>query len=66
MITVVRENQLERAKQIMAQYNSKLTYSKVIVDGYPYYAISEGPVGALLLIRAELGDTDIQRRFGLS
>lgn len=65
MIIVLREDQLPRAKAIMAQYGSKLTYSKVITTQGVLYAVAEGPLGALLLIRAELGDKELQRKFGL-
>lgn len=66
MIVVIREQAIPRAKEIMAQYSCKLSYSKIICDDEPLFAISQGPVGALLLIRAELGDTSLQKRFGLS
>lgn len=66
MIVVIREQSIPRAKEIMAQYSCKLSYSKMFYDNEPLYAISEGPIGALLLIRAELGDAALQSRFGLS
>lgn len=66
MIVVVREQSLARAKEIMQQYDCKLSYSKLLYQGQSLYAISEGPVGALLTIRAELGSPDLQKIFGLS
>lgn len=65
MIIILTEDQLDRAREIMQQYHSKLAYSKVRFKGKSYYAITEGPVGALLLIRAELGNTILQQQFGL-
>lgn len=67
MIVVITEDQINEAKAIMERYNAKLMYSKVYLknETKPYYAISQGPIGALLLIRAELCSDDIQKRFGL-
>lgn len=65
MIVLIFENQIPAAKAIMAQYNSKLVYSKLYHNGKPIYAISEGPVGALLTIRARLASAELQKLYGL-
>lgn len=65
MVVIIAEDQVHRAQEIMAQYNQKLVYSKVVYNNHFYYAISEGPVGALLTIRAELGRAELQKHFGL-
>lgn len=65
MIVLIYENQLPEAKAIMAQYNSKLVYSKLYRGSRPVYAISEGPIGALLTIRAQLAPDELQKYYGL-
>lgn len=66
MITVIlKESQIDRASAIMDRYNCKLSFSRVYIENNCYYAVSEGPLGALLTIRAELGDEKLQHKFGL-
>lgn len=62
---ILKESQLNRAGQILSQYNCRLSYSRVYLQNECYFVISEGPLGALLTIRAELGDRQLQERFGL-
>lgn len=65
MIIILTVDKLNRAQQICESYGHKLVYSKLMINNQVYYAISEGPVGALLTIRAELGDKYLQNIFGL-
>lgn len=65
MVVILEEGDLPRAREIFLSYGKQLTYSKVFHRGKTYYAVSEGPVGALLQIRASLADTANQRIFGL-
>lgn len=65
MIVLIYEKQIPEAKAIMAQYNCKLVYSKFYRGTTPVYAITEGPVGALLTIRAQLAPPELQKFYGL-
>lgn len=66
MIVIIKEDQLPQAKVFFARYNSKVIYSRIYLDGESYLALSEGPVGALLLVRATLGSDELQKKFGLN
>lgn len=65
MIVILEEKDLPRAREILASYGNRLLYSKVSHCGCTFYAVSEGAVGALLQIRAELGQEKNQKMFGL-
>lgn len=66
MIVVITKEMIPQAKAVMDQYNAKLVYSRVYSGGECFYALSEGPLGALLTIRANIAREADQRRFGLS
>lgn len=66
MIVIIKEDQLAEAKLLFARYNAKLVYSRILYKGQSYLALSEGPVGALLLVRATLGSDELQKEFGLT
>lgn len=65
MIVVIDEKDLYKAKEIFARYNSKIAYTQVPLDNKIYLAVNEGPIGALLELRAKIADPELQKRFGL-
>lgn len=64
MVIIIQPQHLDRAKAIMKQYGSKLVYNSIWYNNREFIVISEGPIGALLLIRAELGNDALQKIFG--